>query len=322
MGQTITGTDGRLYLWQPNGTGGVNYFTIADFGDVNKLAPITREVFASQTGADVGMIEHQVANDYTAQNDVAIAEMPWSPTPQTIKTTGGTSAPSFQSYFGGQLYTDPAAYANAQRAYVEDIYNQNLATLGRTYGRAGEDVEYQTGQLQKQYGEQTTALQDALKRGLFNATMFYDRIAPSLYQSAETVSKAEKQKGFEKGQQQLAEEKARTERELERARSDIAYYRPLEEAQYAQKKQSTLDAIANQLLEDQGALAQRMSQTSAYNPEAYNIAYGNPNQSALMQAIGSTPTGGATTTPVAARTTGTEPQGIRDWLEQYYKYGF
>lgn len=251
MEQTFTGSDGRLYLWQPNGTGGVNYFTIADFGDVNKLAPITREVFESQTGADVGMIEHQVANDYTAQDDVA--EMPWSPTPTgTTGTTGTARSPNwavisgtrydlndpgqFQAYISAAdqlLNSDFEEFrSRAERVRDEDIAiakaqeDEILYNINRALQRVGE----QEGQYNTDWARSVADLAEGYRQGSARRQAFYASVAPRVYQSSQGTSQQYAENKFKEGQVRYDEDKTRAMKGFADTRQD-----------YEQQRQNTIN---------------------------------------------------------------------------------
>jgi len=235
----------------------------------------------------------------------------------------GDGTESRLAVFGGITYdlNDPVqreAYYNAQRMYAEDMYNQNLTTLDRTYGQLGENVNLQEQDLNRTYGEQTTALQEALRRGLFRSANYYDRIAPSLYQTAEGVSKQEKQTGYNENLGTLNREKERAEGEIARARSDINYYQPLEREQYGQQRQSVLDQIIQDKYSTEADISDALATQSQINPAAYNIAYNAPNQYELNASIMGTPTGGASLDPTTGlrKTTGAVPKTIEEYLYQ------
>jgi len=261
----------------------------------------------------------------SGMNDVSRVDLN-SLTTETGGDTGtgtpGTTAPRL-AVFGGVTYNldDPAqaqAYYDAQRAYAEDIYNTNLSTLGRTYDQLGSNLNTQQEDLTRTYGEQSTALQEALRRGLFQSANYYDRIAPSLYQTAEGVSRQEKQTGYNEGMTTLDREKSRSQSEIDRARSDLQYYRPLEEQQYSQQRQSVLDQIMGDRYANEDDIRGALSASSRIDPSAYNIAYTAPDQTALNASIEGAPTGGATIDPVTGKkkTTAQEPKTIEDYLYQ------
>jgi len=307
MKQTFTGSDGRLYLWQPNGTGGVNYFTIADFGDVNKLAPITREVFESQTGADVGMIEHQVANDYTAQDDVA--EMPWSPTPtRTTRTTGttGTAQSPNWAVISGTRYdlNDPGqfqAYISAAdqllnsdfeefRSRAERVRDEDIAIAKAqedeilyNIDRALSKLSDQEGQYNTDWARSVADLAEGYRQGSARRQAFYASVAPRVYQSSQGTSQEYAGNKFKEGQTRYEEDKARATKGFADTRQDYAQQKQNISNQFnlykIQREAQTQDEIAEQARNVRNKRDEAMAGAFNYSGEMRN-ATGSSNKCA------------------------------------------
>jgi hypothetical protein len=325
----IQGTDGRIYMWRPNGSGGIDYFRFDDTGNATMMTPITNTEFGAGTGTNTSNLEGFVSeNNITNSQYSTPAQAPLTSgigqaysqglpltsagqtqaTNQPVETPTTETVPPFQAVLGDRTYTDPQAYADAQRALVEEYYNQNISSLGRDYSELERQLGESEGDVTRQYGEGTSALGQALEKGRFRTAQQFDVMAPSLYQSGEGITLQDKKQTYDEQLSEYNREKERALAEIMRGRSDIQYNRPLEEAQYAKSKQEQFDAIANQLLQnrdymqgsgtgyqtkDENALKSSLGAYKAPSMAGYNVGYGVDATPAVasLSAVGNQPVG-------------------------------
>jgi hypothetical protein len=165
------------YIWQDNGTGGVNYFQKRDIGGMTKLVPVSREDFATNTGEDVGAIENWVADQYQP-GQLAPAET--APSYSGAGTGGGTGGGlTFPIWFNGQQYHDEASYVNA----VNNLINQNYTKSTQNAQKMYQNGLISLDEMEDQIRTNRKSLIKQRDENLQGTSGYFSRISPNVLQS-------------------------------------------------------------------------------------------------------------------------------------------
>lgn len=130
------------YSWQPNGSGGVDYFMLVDNGTSSKRVPITNTEYQRGTGENTNAIEQQASQDFGTSTNIN----------GLLNTVGSgtTSTSGIGSGSGGGSSTAPKTFSHNGRVYDQGNSNDMQAYYG-----------VRSGEIDKQ-------LMDALKQGQFD----------------------------------------------------------------------------------------------------------------------------------------------------------
>jgi hypothetical protein len=183
---TIHGLKGESYMWEPNGSGGVNYYKVLDNGASSSgRVPVSREVFASNTGADVGQIESYVQANTGNGGYSTNADAP--PDSGLGGGTsggggGGTPAPSQLFSYGGVQYNganpqDMQRYYGVRSGEI-DKQLQDALTQGQ-FDQAKQLIDYKA-----QWDQQGKDLLAGYGQGVTSRQQYFQGLGGRAYQSS------------------------------------------------------------------------------------------------------------------------------------------
>lgn len=174
------------YFYQPNGSGGVDYFRALDNGTSSGTPePITNQIYSQGTGKDTSAIEQQVYQEYALQNPGPSQPASPSQTTQTSETTsGGTSADAFKPtpYDDGtglKLYYSAEELAQAVNRKVDSSYAEALKTIDNQFKNGFLTIDERDAEIKKT----RTALIQKKGEDLQSISGYMNSISPDAIQS-------------------------------------------------------------------------------------------------------------------------------------------
>jgi hypothetical protein len=180
----FTGNDGNLYIAVSNGSGGTNYFRIHSAiagGGASYQQPISREIFGSQTGADLGAIEHDMASAPTQ------GEIQTDTGSTTSSNTGGSVESWTPRWFDGpdgpKLYFDESQYVDAVNNKIASNYDKSVGNARKMYQNGLITLD----EMEQQIRDQRKNLIQQRTESLKGTAGFFSNASPEVSQSQQGV---------------------------------------------------------------------------------------------------------------------------------------
>ena len=175
---TINGLQQPGYMAKPNRSGGVDYFAVEDSGETNYLRPITREIFATNTGADLNLLEPYVAGLSTGGTTQSEATTSGG----TTGGGGGSQSGPFQQVYNGQIYNDIQSYADAVNADINKKYNDSVKVINDNFQKGIINLDTRNSQIEAT----RTSLAEQHSANLGNIQGTFSKLSPEALQSAQS----------------------------------------------------------------------------------------------------------------------------------------
>ena len=242
---------------------------------------------------------------------------------------GGGGNEYIPQWFNQELYPTLEGLSAAQRQYAEDIYNQNLAGINRNYGVQGGsdgywgDIGMAEAKTNTDYDKIISELQKAYEAGRGSITSQFERVAPSLFQSAQQIAETNIGDKKQEGVDTATTEKTDILGNIGRSKSDLTYGQTTEKSALQDQYNQMLDKISNQL-EQEKYYNKANIDSAVQTPQVYapteQGGYSTPDLGAISgyQAPGLDFWNQSASPSLKSRTARSEnPGDINNWLYKY-----